>query len=390
MRTRLGRAYLTDGDDNAALQWAGAAANRSGRYLPQSHWTAGLAAWRLNDFTTAAQHFEALAGGRFGSPWMTSAAAFWAARANLVGYRPDRVNRWLVVAASHPRTFYGLLARRILGLPLPFQWQESPAQQAAVQAFVGTPDGQRALALIEVGQRSRAEEQLTAVAGANPDLARGAIAVASKSGMTALAVRLDTKLFPNGGGLDLASYPMPNWQPQSGFTVDRALIYAVIRQESRFNPQAKSSAGARGLMQLMPATARYVARNNGYTVRKRSALHEPTINLTLGQRYLEMLLGDANVDGDLFRLATAWNGGPGNLQKWRARIDDRGDPLLFIETIPAGETRNFIERVLANLWIYRDRLGQPSPSLDALAAGGWPAYRSLDRKPLQVARYGKN
>jgi soluble lytic murein transglycosylase-like protein len=246
------------------------------------------------------------------------------------------------------------------------------------------------LALIEVGQRSRAEQELSAVASGGPDLARGAIAVSSDAGMTELAVRLDTKLFPDGGGLDLAAYPVPPWQPQSGFTVDRALIYAVIRQESRFNPQAKSSAGARGLMQLMPSTATYVAHNNGYTVRKRSALHEPTINLTLGQRYMEMLLGDANVDGDLFRLATAWNGGPGNLQKWRARIDDRGDPLLFIETIPAGETRNFIERVLANLWIYRDRLGQPSPSLDALAAGGWPAYQPLDRKPLQVASYGEN
>ena len=87
-----------------------------------------------------------------------------------------------------------------------------------------------------------------------------------------------------------------------------------------------------------------------------------------------MLLADDNVAGDLFRLAAAWNGGPGNLERWQRDPQAADDPLMFIETIPSGETRAFIEHVLANLWIYRDRLGQPSPSLDALAAGRWPGY----------------
>ena len=76
----------------------------------------------------------------------------------------------------------------------------------------------------------------------------------------------------------------------------------------------------------------------------------------------------------LFLMAAAWNGGPGNLNKWRRNIDDMNDALFFIESLPSRETRIFIERVLTNLWIYRDRLGQDAPSLDAVASGAWPSY----------------
>jgi soluble lytic murein transglycosylase-like protein len=106
--------------------------------------------------------------------------------------------------------------------------------------------------------------------------------------------------------------------------------------------------------------------------------------LTLGQKYLETLIRDPQIAGDLFFIAAAWNGGPGNLAKWWRRADHRGDPLLFIESIPSRETRIFIERVIANLWIYRHRLGQESPSLADLAEGRWPSYAGPARK-LEVA-----
>ena len=80
------------------------------------------------------------------------------------------------------------------------------------------------------------------------------------------------------------------------------------------------------------------------------------------------------------KFATAYNGGPGNLGRWENRIDYNDDPLLFIETIPYRETRNFIEKVIANMWIYRMRFGQPTPSLDAAAAGAWPVYEALDKE----------
>ena len=83
-------------------------------------------------------------------------------------------------------------------------------------------------------------------------------------------------------------------------------------------------------------------------------------------------LFDASLSYNLFLMAAAWNGGPGNLNKWRKATEYMNDPLFFIESIPVRETRNFIEHVLSNLWIYRNRLGQKTPSLDAVAAGEWP------------------
>ena len=115
----------------------------------------------------------------------------------------------------------------------------------------------------------------------------------------------------------------------------------------------------------------------------------PDLNTDLGQRYLAHLLGQKGVKGDLFHLAAAYNGGPGNLVKWKRRMGDVSDPLLFIESLPSAETRIFVERVLTNFWIYRTRLGQPTPELDALAAGDWPQYMPLDpvtRKPSKHAQ----
>lgn len=385
----LGRAYLADGRDEWALSWAGRAADRSGDVVPEAHWTAGLAAWRLDRFPDAARHFEAAARAPSQSPWMISAAAFWAARASLVGRRPHRVTALLNLAARHQRTFYGLLARRVLGLSSEYRWSSPPLATSAIRALSRSRRGQRALALIQVGQMRRAELELRAVAaGGSEDLALGVLALAARAGMPALAMRLESALFTGVGGYDAAAYPVPQWTPTGGFRVDRALIYALIRRESRFNPKAKSTAGARGLMQLMPRTASFVAGDRAYRSGKRSRLFRPELNLTLGQRYLEILLADAQIDGDLLLMVTAWNGGPGNLRKWRRDVDHMGDPLFFIETIPSRETRIFVERVLANLWIYRDRLGQPTPSLDSLAAGDWPAYTALDGDAVMVAEYG--
>jgi len=205
--------------------------------------------------------------------------------------------------------------------------------------------------------------------------------------MPGLAVRLNNTLYPGGGGFDGAAYPLPTWQPEGGYSVDKALIFALIRQESKFNPKAKSWAGARGLMQLMPRTASFVARDRRFHRHDstRRKLFKPEINIKLGQKYIEMLLGNKKINGDLFLMATAWNGGPGNLNKWRRKTNHMDDPLFFIESIPSRETRIFIERVLTNLWIYRDRLGQPTPSLEAIAAGDWPVYKALDNQPTLLA-----
>jgi soluble lytic murein transglycosylase-like protein len=139
----------------------------------------------------------------------------------------------------------------------------------------------------------------------------------------------------------------------------------------------------------MPATARFLAANgdgaaddaeeDGYE------LFDPVSNISLGQRYLVHLLEDSSVQGNLFMLAAAYNAGPAKVAEWRRKIGDGGDPLLFIESIPSRETRGFVERVIANMWVYQQRLGQPSPSLDAVVAGDWPEYAGQDVRHLNVA-----
>jgi soluble lytic murein transglycosylase-like protein len=109
------------------------------------------------------------------------------------------------------------------------------------------------------------------------------------------------------------------------------------------------------------------------------------LNLTLAQRYVSNLLKDPNVKGDLMLLAIAYNAGPGNLAKYRASMNYEADPLLFMETIPLLETRQFIERVLTNYWLYEDCLGQKMPTLDALASGGWPVYKAPPANPQTAA-----
>ena len=166
--------------------------------------------------------------------------------------------------------------------------------------------------------------------------------------------------------------------------MDRALIWAFVRQESAFDPRATSHAGARGLMQLMPSTANYIADTNRFQGKKRYELYEPAVSLNLGQRYLSYLMQKPNIGKNLFRLAIAYNAGGGNLVRWQAVgwIDD--DPLMSIETLPFLETRLFVERVMANYWLYRTRLGQTTPSRTALVNNRWPNYVRMDKDDVEI------
>jgi soluble lytic murein transglycosylase-like protein len=303
------------------------------------------------------------------------------------------VNRWLEVAAGQPRTFYGLIAGRVLGIDKPFTWDVPEITRDRIDSIMRRRQGKRALALLQVGQTRRAERELRALTAIDDrELGRALLAVAEAAKLPSLSLRTSGMLVEaDGSPHHGALYPVPQWRPEGGFIVDRALVYAFMRQESQFNTRAKSSAGARGLMQLMPATASFMAKRR-FRGWRRNRLYDPELNIALGQKYLRYLIGHEQVQGDMLMLAAAYNGGPGNLAKWRRRAARKRylDPLLFIESIPSRETRIFIERVLSNLWIYRDRLGQESPSLDALAAGRTPVYKSLDNQAASVAENARN
>ena len=174
---------------------------------------------------------------------------------------------------------------------------------------------------------------------------------------------------------------MPRLRPRGGFLVDRALVYALTRLESNFDAGAVSAAGARGLMQLMPVTAGYITGHADRYAGRAGSLHDPALNLQLGQRYVLYLSGHDAVDNNLIRLLASYNAGPGNVGRWDIRCDD--DPLMFMESIPLEETRGFVHRALTYTWIYADRLGLPAPSLDALAGGAWPKFdTAVERGPV--------
>ncbi|MGI4800819.1 MAG: transglycosylase SLT domain-containing protein, partial [Janthinobacterium lividum] len=135
-----------------------------------------------------------------------------------------------------------------------------------------------------------------------------------------------------------------------------------------------------GLMQLMPSTVDFIT---GTTFPHR--LHDPSVSLDLGQRYLIMLARYDLVGGDLIRLLASYNSGPGNLGKWIGSIRHNGDPFLFMESVPNDETRGYIPRALAYTWLYASALHVPSPSLDELSTGAWPRFLR-DNTPSVVAR----
>ena len=173
-----------------------------------------------------------------------------------------------------------------------------------------------------------------------------------------------------------AQYPLPDWEPMGGWSIDRALLLAITKQESGFRANAKSGAGANGLMQIMPSTAKRVARANKVKMSDID-MSNPEHNMFLGQQYIIDLLMHPMVNNNIIKMLVAYNAGMGSLVKFEKSFDTR-DPLRYIESFPAYETRGYIKRVMANMWLYRARLNQPLTTLKALADSDWPLYNSED------------
>ena len=387
IRAEVAYAYFIRGADQTALALGSQSAKHSGDYAPLGYWAAGLAAYRLGDLEAARSHFEGLAMVSRGPARLIAGGAYWAARLNLMTRRPERVSRNLKIAADHPRSFYGLLANRALGREIDFAWEPPTLTMRDIDTVMRIPEVVRAIALAEVGRIGFAEREIRRLRPeADPALGKAMLALATRIGLPATQLRVARSLAAaDGRRHDGGLYPVPAWMPKSGYLVDRALLFALMRQESAFNTRAKSHAGARGLMQLMPRTASFIARDNRIHRSRREFLFQPEFNIELGQKYVLHLFTEPTIDDDLMLAIAAYNGGPGNLRKWLRRTDFNDDPLLFKEALPARETRLFIENVFTNLWIYRARLGQDAPSLDALAGGQWPSYTPRD--PLAIAQF---
>ena len=373
--------YLTNYDDKAlALAQIG---SRSREFVSQSDWIAGLAAWRLGDCAVAAEHFQHVANSSVDGDWTAAAGAYWAARSYLACRQPDQVSPMLKKAASFDKTFYGILAARQLGIDSNFDWSVPDFTDANYREIRGLSSVHRAIALAQVGENTLADQELsTAWAQTRDSQHHSLLGLAARLGLAATQLNIGRiEEQKRIASLDSSLYPVPYITPDGGYTLDRALLFGMIRQESAFNSWAKSGVGARGLMQLMMGAAGDMSQNRRL---QRIKLDDPRYNMFLGQKYMKTMLGKQFADGNLFKSLTAYNAGPGNMQKWVKSTNFRDDPLLYIESIPARETRIYIERVLSNMWIYRMRMGQDIPTLDAVASGSWPIYQGQDN--IQTAQ----
>jgi soluble lytic murein transglycosylase len=348
---------------------------------PDANWAAGLSAFQSGNMAEAARRFELVADAPPDqvSSWTLAAGAFWAARTNLLAGNPQKFAPYLKRAALHGRTFHGLIAQKMLGMQIVPDLATPPLDRRRADMLINDRAGRRALALFQLGAATAAQRELFGASlDADPKYIESILAVALKANLPSLSIQVGNAAWDQRdkiAGYDAAMYPLPPWQPMQGFTLDRALVYAFMRQESAFNPKARSFVGAMGLMQLMPGTARIVT-NKFAPETAGGDPWDPSVNMSLGQAYIGSLLND--VDDNLVRTVAAYNGGPGNVMRWDNTLNASADPLFYIAMIPLNETRDFVHRVIANYWMYQLRLGQPTPSLDQIAAHEWPRYTQQD------------
>lgn len=344
----------------------------------QAHWQLGIIAYRQHDYAQALRHFEASTQWPHHGGWAMAAAHYWAARSRLAAGEANGVIHHLNAAAQRPWTFYGQLAEVQLGRDSALAFEPPEVDEATLARFVERyPAARRAAALAQLGRLSEVESELRRLhRDLTPQDDRTFLALAIA--LRAPAAQLRAAEY---GGPDVAAgfCPTTSFEPENGFSLDRALIYAVVRQESYFNPKAVSVSNARGLMQLLPSTARDMDRSHNYR-RAPAPLFEPGLNMRLGQSYIEWLMTEFHNDGDLGRVFAAYNGGPGWLSRWLATQPADIDPLLLLETMPRAESRDYAERALSHMALCRKRYGQPTLELDRLAGGQPAIYAPLDRR----------
>lgn len=392
MAARIAWNHYRMGDDPAAWRMGLEAAAGLGQGASDGAWTAGLAAFRLGRWRDAAEAFDQVKMGRED---LRAAAAFWAGRSwGLAGVEANRTAR-LGQAATSVASFYGLLARRTLGQDQGLNWREPDFITADWNYLKDVAGARRAAALVEIGQLGLADRELRHLAATAPADAYPAILrLAARLDLPATQYSLAAKP-PLGLVAPLsARYPAPDWVPFRGWRVPRSLAFAHALQESAFITTATSRTGAKGLMQLMPDTRdlvnRRIIRETPDAASVVGDMADPAYNFELGQTYLEVLGRMGLTAGLLPKVIAAYNAGPGAVQTWNRTLDDQGDPLLFIESIPYRETRHYVEIVLRNLWMYELRDGQAPASLDAIAQGLWPRLPGIGgelavkRNPLPI------
>ena len=359
-RRLLARKMIDAGDPRTAYLIArDAALPTKDIYKTEQEFTAGWIALRfLNDPNLAAQHFARIGVGSV-NPTTLVRAGYWQGRAAEAAGRAQDARAAYGAAAEQSTSYYGQLARAKLGLP----------QLALNEATAARSRGAERLEIVRAAQLLfELDEQEIAIplfadAGENGD-PEALVGLAELTGRYSYArgmLLIGKAALNRGLPFDFYAYPVTGIPPfrSIGPEVDRSVIYSIARQESAFNPLDVSAAKAYGLMQVTPDAGRYVCHRAGVEFDVRRMKTDPVYNTALGAAELGGLLEDYR--GSYIMTFAAYNAGRGSVKKWIDRYGDPRDPKVdavdWVELIPFAETRNYVQRVMENLQVYRARFG---------------------------------
>lgn len=386
---------LRDGDVATAYQLAAANGMSSGVDFADAEFLAGwLALTRLGEPQSALEHFNRLEAG-VSTPVSLGRAKYWQGRAAEAAGDLELARERFLAAAEHATTYYGQLALLALGpdaasLSLPPDPQISQAERAAFM--------QREViqALRLLGELNEDYYFRVFIYHLDDEMGTPAeTAMLSDIALDYFRLRQAVRAAKAGRmqGMTLAerAYPVIDLPDAAPIFPEAALTHSVIRQETEFGAQAVSRAGARGMMQMMPATARETARNLGQPYNFQWLTDDPDYNLTLGMAHLDEVTGD--YDGSLVLALAAYNAGGHRVRRWVEEYGDPRtggiDPVDWVEHIPFSETRNYVQRVLENLQVYRARMSDDAttPLLmerDMVGAGGSADLPALPPEYLEA------
>ena len=361
VRRALRKGFVTD-----AYRIARNHGLKDGADFAEAEWLAGWVALRfLNEPKVAVQHFERLYA-KVLYPISRARAAYWIGRSHEALGDKKQAQEWHVKAAEHPATYYGQLSLSRVAPAAALRLPPDPEPSPDLARQFRDHDLNRAFRiLVAAGAEPQQQAMIRALldhADENPGWRRLTADLATEAGRMDLGVTVaklsdrQGHLLPSNGYPEIALPSLPkSWSLPN---VEKPLVLGMIRQESLFRQVAISRASAQGLMQLMPATAKNVAKAHGLPFSKERLLTDGTYNLTLGQSYLAGLLNE--FDGSYILSIAAYNAGPHRVRSW---IRENGDPrhkevdaVDWVELIPFDETRNYVQRVMENLHVYRSRI----------------------------------
>jgi soluble lytic murein transglycosylase len=362
-RQTIARRVLASGNAELAYRIVEQHGLIEGNAFSEAEFLLGYIALRyMKQPALAFDHFSRILT-RVSTPYQKARAAYWGGRAADAQGKSDLAVKWYAAAADHMATFYGQLAAHQLGDDAPPRPTPEPVPDAAEIARFDSSELVRAARIFfELGHPDEGKVFLLHMANnaRTPTEFAMLATLAETNGRIDLAIAVAKRAIEAGTPLMIHGYPVT--ELPSGGTAEHSLLLAITRQESAFERDAVSRSGARGLMQLMPATASSIANKMQLPFSAGRLTADGTYNLLLGRSYLETLIDEF---GGSYALAiAAYNAGPGRVRQW---LHDYGDPrggnvdmVDWIENIPINETRNYVQRVLENLQIYRGQMGRNS------------------------------